>query len=345
LISIGQKNLKKYHSIYIVAEIGSNHDNDLGRAKNLIQLAKECGADAAKFQSFTPQDLISKKGFDRKSSFQSKWKRSVWDTYVSAEMPRHWHYELADFSKSQGLDFFTSPWDEEALDLLVKIDAPVIKIGSGDIDNYDLIFKAGATGKPIILGTGASDLAEVETAVNTIRSAGNNNIVLMHCVVNYPSDINQSNIRVLPAMETAFDLSVGYSDHSPGDLVAVCSVSLGAVVIEKHFTDDKAREGPDHPHSMNPREFAEMASKIRALTKALGNGVKSIVSDEQETKVLQRRSIFAIKQIKKDEKITKDNIRLLRPAIGIPPKYIDVVLGRTARHDIDKYDPIDWSAI
>ena len=345
MISIGQKNLKKYEDVYVIAEIGSNHDNDLNRAKNLIQLAKECGADAAKLQCFTADGLISKKGFESKSSFQSKWKKSVWDTYVAAEMPRQWHYELADFSESQGIHFFTSPWDEEALEYLVKIDAPAIKIGSGDIDNYELLYKAARTGKPILLGTGASSLAEVEVAIDAIKSTGNNKIVLMHCVVNYPSDINQANIRALSAMEAAFGLPVGYSDHSPGDLVAVSSVSLGAVVIEKHFTDDKTREGPDHPHSMNPKELTEMISKIRTLEKALGSGIKIPVSDEQETKVLQRRSIFAIKSIKRGEKITKSNVRLLRPAIGIAPKYLDIVVGRTATRDIDQYEPIQWSSI
>lgn len=344
-ISIGQKKLNKYESVYIIAEIGSNHDNNLSRAKNLIQLAKECGADAAKFQSFTAQGLISKKGFKKKSSFQSKWKRSVWDTYVAAEMPREWHYELADFSKSQGIDFFTSPWDDEALTFLTKIDAPAIKIGSGDIDNYDLLQKAGQTGKPILLGTGASTLAEVETATDILRSTGNNKIVLMHCVVNYPSDINQANVRALPAMESAFGLPTGYSDHSPGDLIAISSVSLGAVAIEKHFTDYKTREGPDHPHSMNPQEFSEMVSKIRNLQKALGEGIKRPVKDEQETKVLQRRSIFAIKPIRKGEKITKNNVRLLRPAVGIPPKYLDVIIGRSAAQDIEQYEPIQWSSI
>ncbi|MEM3159498.1 MAG: N-acetylneuraminate synthase family protein [Nitrososphaera sp.] len=344
-ISIGKKALKKYESVYIIAEVGSNHDNSLKRAKDLIQLAKECGADAAKFQSFTAEGLISRKGFESKSSFQSRWKKSVWDTYVAAEMPRQWHGELADYAKSQGIDFFTSPWDDEALEFLVKIRAPAIKIGSGDIDNYDLLRKAGATKKPILLGTGASTMAEVESAVAAIKSAGNDKIVLMHCVVNYPSDINQANIRALPAMESAFGLPVGYSDHAPSDLVVTSSVALGAVAIEKHFTDDRKREGPDHPHSMNPNEFADMVSKIRTLARALGDGVKVPVKDEEKTKILQRRSVFAVRPIKKGEKLTKANIRLLRPATGIAPKYLDVVLGRKAVRDIAQYEPVQWTSV
>lgn len=344
-ISIGRKTLKKYENVYIVAEIGSNHDNDIRRAKNLIQLAKDCGADAAKFQSFTARGLISKRGFERKSGFQSRWKKTVWDTYVAAEMPRQWHYELADFAKSQGIDFFTSPWDEEALDYLVKIRAPAIKIGSGDIDNYDLLRKAAKTKKPILLGTGASTLADVEAAVSVLKAAGNEKLVLMHCVVNYPSDINQANVRALPAMEQTFGLAVGYSDHSSGDLIATSAVSLGAVAIEKHFTDDKKREGPDHPHSMNPSEFREMVRKIRILEKALGDGRKAPVPDEHETMVLQRRSIFAIKPIKKGEKLTRDNIAILRPAIGIAPKHLETIIGRKATRDIVQYDPLQWSMI
>ncbi len=344
-ISIGSRKLEKYRSVYVIAEIGSNHDRDIRRAKDLIQKAKECGADAAKFQCFTAEELISKRGFKKKASFQSKWKKSVWDTYVEAEFPRKWHSELADFARSQGIDFFTSPWDSEALDYLVKIRAPAIKIGSGDINNYSLLRRAGSTGKPVLLGTGASDLAEVESAVRVIKSSGNQKIVLMHCVVNYPSDINQANVRVLPAMELAFGLQVGYSDHSPGSLVAASAVSLGATVIEKHFTDDRSRNGPDHKHSMNPKEFAEMVSGIRILQKALGDGVKAPVPDEKKTMVLQRRSIFAVKPIAKGAKITRDKVRLLRPAVGIAPKDLDIVLGRKATKDIEPYESLQWSMV
>lgn len=345
LMSIGRKKLEKYENVYVIAEVGSNHDNDIKRAKDLIQLAKDCGADAAKFQSFTAKGLISKRGFESKLGFQSKWKKSVWDTYVAAEMPRKWHHELGDFAKSQGIDFFTSPWDEEALDYLVKIRAPAIKIGSGDIDNYDLLRMAGKTGKPILLGTGASTLAEVEAAIKILKTTGNDKVVLMHCVVNYPSDINQANVRVLPTMEQAFGLPVGYSDHSPGDLVVISAVALGAVAIEKHFTDNKKRAGPDHPHSMNSMEFRDMVVKIRTLEKALGDGIKVPVKDEDETRVLQRRSVFAIKPIKKGEKMTRDNIAILRPAVGIAPKDFEMVLGRKAAMDIEQYESLQWSMI
>ncbi|MGC1132298.1 MAG: N-acetylneuraminate synthase family protein [Nitrososphaeraceae archaeon] len=345
MISIGHRCLKKYESIYIIAEIGSNHDSNLSRAKNLIQLAKECGADAAKFQCFRAEDLISTEGFKKKMSFQSKWKKSVWDTYLSAEMPREWHYELADFSKSQGIDFFTSPWDPNAVELLAEIKSPAIKIGSGDIDNYELLNLAAMTGKPILLGTGASTLSDIEAAVNKIKAAGNDQIILMHSVVNYPSDINQANIRALMAMETSFGLPVGYSDHSVGDLVVISSVSLGAVAVEKHFTDDNTRSGPDHLHSMTPPEFSEMISKVRTLQKALGNGVKSVVNDEVETRILQRRSIFASKPIKKGERITSHNTCLLRPAIGIPASYLGLVIGKKASSTIDQGQPFQWSDI
>jgi N-acetylneuraminate synthase len=260
-------------------------------------------------------------------------------------MPKEWHFELAEYAKSEDIDFFTSPWDPESLDLLIKVDAPAIKIGSGDIDNFSLLKRAGATKKPILLGTGASSISDVDAAVKIVKTTGNNKLVLMHCVVNYPSDINQANIRVLPILENCFGLPVGYSDHSPGDLVLLSSVSLGAVAVEKHFTDNKNRSGPDHRHSMEPKEFTEMVNKIRTLQNALGDGIKRIMPDEKETKLLQRRSIHTIRTIKSGEKFSRENISLLRPALGIPARYLSIVLGRTARLDIKKDRPIKWSDI
>jgi N-acetylneuraminate synthase len=343
LINIGQKKLEKYRQIYIIAEIGSNHDQDIKRAKNLIRMAKNCGADAAKFQSFRTSQLISKDGFGTKSSFQENWNKSVWDMYLTNEMPKEWHFELADYAKSEQIDFFTSPWDVESLNMLTEVDAPAIKIGSGDIDNFDLLRRAGVTKKPILLGTGASSISDVDAAVEIIRSTGNDKLLLMHCVANYPSDITQANVRVLPVLERCFGLPVGYSDHSPGDLVLLSSVSFGAVAVEKHFTDDKSRNGPDHGHSMEPKEFTDMVKKIRTLQSALGDGVKRVMPDEKDSRLLQRRSLHAVRSIKAGERFSRENVSLLRPATGIPAKYLDVVLGRTARSGIKEDSPIMWS--
>ena len=344
-IKIGNKKIGKDHECYIIAEIGSNFDGSLTKAKKLIRLAKDCGADAAKFQSFKTELLLSKKGFESKSAFQSKWKKSVWNTYKEAEFPRTWHKILNDYAKKIDIDFFTSPWDFEAVDLLCKLNVPAIKIGSGDITYLDFIEYVGKTKKPILLATGASNMKEVEMAVKTIKSTGNNKIILMHSVVQYPSPIEEANLKSIETLMGKFSLNVGYSDHSLGTLIPYASVFLGASVIEKHFTLDKNSIGPDHPHSMTPIEFKEMVKNIRRFKIALGNGVKKPVSSEAETRIIQRRGLWTTKQIAKDEKFTRKNTSVLRPAIGMSADKYKYLLGKKSKRKLDAYVPIKKSFI
>jgi sialic acid synthase SpsE len=328
------------HKCYIIAEIGSNFNGSLTQAKKLIKLAKKCGADAAKFQSFITEELIEAEGFKKKTSFQAKWKNNVVDVYKNAELPRKWHKELSTYAKKIGIDFFSSPWDFNAVDLLDELKVPAFKIGSGDITHIEILKYIGRKNKPIFLATGSSTLNEVKNAINAIKSTGNNKIVLMHSVVNYPSKIEDANLKVLETLNKKFNLPVGYSDHSPGVLVAIASVVMGGCVIEKHFTVNKKSKGPDHPHSMEPQEFTELVNNVRMLEKALGSGEKKMVKDEKLTKIIQRRGIWTSKTINKGKKFSKDNIKVLRPHIGISASEYELVINKKAKRTIKAHKPV-----
>ncbi len=345
---IGEQWVGDGEPVYIIAEIGSNFDGSMERAKMLIDLAKDCGADAVKFQCFTADKIISKEGFDRlKIGFQAKWEKSVYETYKNAEFPREWHDKLFHYATKKGLHFLSSPYDKEAVDILDKLGVPAFKIGSGDITWHDMLRYIAKKGKPIILSTGASTIAEIDEALKVIRSEGGNDIILLQCVTNYPSYFEYANIRAMKAMGELFDVLVGHSDHTPGIIVPLGAASLGAYVIEKHFTDDKTRTGPDHPFAMDAKEFKEMVDSIRALEKALGSPLKDLYEEEKETVTLQRRCLRAAKDIPKGSKITEDMIDVLRPLAkdALEPKYKETVIGREVKVDMKKGDPFTLEKI
>ena len=342
-IKFGKRKIGKNYPCYIIAEIGSNFDGDIDKAKELIKLAKNSGADCAKFQSFITEKLLSKTGFDKKSAFQAKWKKSVWQVYKDAEFPREWHKELADYAKKIKIDFMSTPYDYEAVDLLDKIGVPAYKIGSGDVTFLEFLKYIAKKGKPVILPTGASTIQEIKEAVSVIKSTKNNKIIILQSVTQYPSPVKQSNILAMVSLREKFGFNVGYSDHSPNIAVPVASVAHGACVIEKHFTNNKNNKGPDHPHSLNHQEFSHMVQSIRDVEKALGDGVKKIESSEKETRIIQRRSIFTIKKIKKGEKFSKQNIKCLRPSIGIDASKYSVVLNKKAKRNLKEFTAIKAS--
>jgi len=344
-VKIGSRDIGEGEPAYIIAEIGSNFDGSLEQAKQMVDLARETGADAAKFQSFLPEKIIARTGFEKRVSFQSRWRKSVWDVYAAAAFPREWHREIAEYCRKVGIDFMSSPYDREAVDLLEEIGVPAYKIGSGEIDNLAFLEYIARRKKPVILGTGASTLGEIEQAVSVIRAAGNQDIVLLQCITNYPSPLEEANIRAMLTLRQAFDVPVGYSDHSPGSIVALGAVALGACVIEKHFTYDKKQPGPDHPFAMDVPEMTAMVREIRLMEQALGSPVKQVTPAEAETVVIQRRGIFARTDIPRGAVITEDMIELLRPATGLRPAYLPLVLGRKARAAIPRGEPVTWDKI
>jgi len=339
-IKINKRRIGESNPTYIIAEIGSNFDGSIKNAKKMIYEAKKAGADAAKFQSFKTEKIIEKNGFKKNTTFQNKWRKSVWNVYKDAELPLEWHKELNKFCKKSNIDFLSTPYYNESVDTLIELKSPLLKIGSGEITNLDFLRYVGKTKKPILLATGASTLKEVKEAVQVLKSVGNNKIILMQSITQYPSPINEANIRVLQTFQKKFHVNVGYSDHSPGDTVILASIALGAVVIEKHFTLNKKLKGPDHPHSMEPKEFLEMVKKIRELEKALGNGIKKVEKSEKQTRIIQRRGIWTTRKIKKGEKFSRDNIIALRPVYGVSANKMKLILKKRSKRNIKANQPI-----
>ena len=270
------------------------------------------------------------------------WGRTVSEVFKDAEFPREWHKEILEYCIEIGIDFSTSPYDFEAVDLCEDLDIPFIKIGSGEITWLEMLDYIARKGKPVMLATGDATLAEIDEAVRTIEETGNRNLILMQCITNYPSKLESANVNVLKTYQSAFDILTGYSDHSPGPVVALASVVLGACVIEKHFTLNKADKGPDHPHSMTPAEFKLMADYIREIEKALGSTRKEVVEEEGETVFVQRRSLYAKRNISNGKIIEADDIDVLRPALGISPKFKNIIIGKSAKIEIFEGQPLFW---
>lgn len=341
---IGKRWVGEGHPALIMADLGANFDGSLDKAKRLAKLVKDAGGDVVKIQSFLAKKIVSGRGFGsmRLKGVHGSWGKPVDQVFREAEFPRRWHKEFFQYCASIGIIASSSPWDYEAVEILEESGVPFYKIGSGDITWLEMLDYIARKGKPVILATGASTLAEVDEALKVIEATGNKNVALLQCITNYPSKIESANLNVLNTYREAFDIVTGYSDHTPGDTVVLGAVALGGKVIEKHFTDSKKNAGPDHPHSMEPEEFAAMVARIRNMERALGTGRKEVVAEEAETVIVQRRGLYAAKDIGTGRKIGMSSLVELRPALGIYPKYKEVVAGLTARRKIKAGEPIFW---
>ncbi len=345
-IKIGRKAISINNPTYFIADIASNHDADLGRARELIWLCKEAGADAVKFQHFKAEKIVSDYGFQhlKQSSHQATWEKSVFEVFKDYELKRDWNYELKKEADLAGIDFFTTPYDIEAVE---GIDAlvDVYKIGSGDITWIEFIQHIAKKNKPTLLATGASNFEDVQRAVNEIIKY-NDKIVLMQCNTNYTGNIENFkyiNLNVLKTFNTMYpNMILGLSDHTPGHATVLGAITLGARVIEKHFTDNNNRQGPDHPFSMNPNTWREMVNYSRELEYSLGNGVKTIEENERETSIIQRRGIYLTTDKKQGDIILPGDIEFLRPAptnIYFPYEK-DMVIGQILNMDKHAGQPI-----
>jgi len=343
-IQIGNRKIGLGHPTYLIAEIGANFDQSIDKAKRLIDAAKASGADCAKFQTFSTPKIVSEGGFSlmKLKGVHGSWGRSVSEVFKDAEFPIEWHQKIAEYCVEVGIDFSTSPYFFEAVDFCVKLNVPFIKIGSGEITWLEMLEYIARKGKPMMLATGDSTLSEIDEAVRTIEATGNHNLVLLQCITNYPSKIDSANVNVLKTYQSAFDILTGYSDHSPGPVVALASVVLGGCVIEKHFTLDKMDKGPDHPHSMNPTEFKLMVDYVREIERAMGSTRKEVVEEEGETVYVQRRCLYAKHDIPLGKVVEDEDIVVLRPALGIPPKFKNVIIGKTSKIFIQAGQPLFW---
>jgi N-acetylneuraminate synthase len=344
---INNKTISEKNRTYFIADIAANHDGCLSRAKKLIRLAAKNGADAAKFQHFKAETIVNKKQFDMmpKLSHQSSWKESVFEVYKKASINKKWNKELLKECKKNKIDFMTAPYDLNYVDQLNNYIC-AYKIGSGDITWKEILVKISKKNKPVILATGASNFKEVKAAVETIKKF-NKKIILMQCNTNYTGDLENFkhiNLNVLKLYKKYFKdkIVLGLSDHTPGNTTVLGAIVLGARVIEKHFTDNNSRKGPDHKFSMNPIDWKKMVMETRNLENALGNGIKKIEMNEKKTSLIQRRGVYASRDIKKDEILKKNMTICLRPKLvnTISPFEIIKFLGKRLKKNINKYDGI-----
>lgn len=321
VITIGGQQISYNDPTYFIADIAANHDGDLERAKDLIYKAKEAGADAVKFQHFLAEKIVSDFGFKNLAthqSHQSTWKKSVFEIYKDYECRRDWTEELAKTAKNADIEFMTTPYDFE---IVGEIDNFVnaYKIGSGDITWLEFIEKISKLNKPVLIACGASDMNDVKRAVNSILEY-NDKIVLMQCNTNYTASLENFksiNLNVLNTFSKEYQgMILGLSDHTPGHSTVLGAVTLGARVIEKHFTDDNLRIGPDHKFAMNPKTWAEMVERTRELEFALGDGIKKIEKNEEQTVIVQRRCIRVTRDLSEGSVIQENDIEVLRPAPG-----------------------------
>ncbi len=349
-MKIGNHEIGLQHPTYFIADIAANHDGDLERAKELIRLAKEAGADAAKFQNFQAPKIVSDYGFKSlggQQSHQSKWKKSVFEVYQDASVSFDWTPILKEECDKQGMDYFSSPYDFEAVDMLEEY-VPAYKVGSGEIDWLESLQYMAAKGKPMLIATGAATIGEVQRAVHAILKI-NKDLVLMQCNTNYTASLENYkniNLNVLKTYATMFpDVVLGLSDHTHGHATVLGAVTLGARVIEKHFTDDNNRVGPDHMFAMNPKTWAEMVENTRQLEQALGSADKSVAENERETVIIQRRCLRAARTIEKGDVLTRAMIDVLRPATpgSILPDQIEMVVGTRALETIPFGKELKWT--
>jgi sialic acid synthase SpsE len=349
-IQIGNRLIGPQHPTYFIADIAANHDGDLERAKLLIRLAKEAGADAAKFQNFDAPKIVSDYGFSHMNSqvsHQAAWRKSVVEVYRAASIPFEWTLTLAEECQEVGIDYFSSPYDFAAIDFLDEY-VPVYKAGSGEIDWIEALERMASKRKPMFVATGASTIGEVQRAVHAVLKI-NRQLVLMQCNTNYTasqSNYDHLNINVLKTYAAMFpDVILGLSDHTHALAPVLGAVTLGARVIERHFTDSNDREGPDHKFAMNPDHWADMVEETRLLERSLGSADKFIAANETDTAVVQRRCLRAARAITAGEVFTREMIDVLRPATpgAIGPHEITNVIGTKALHDFESGQELRWT--
>lgn len=328
-------------SVYIIAEAGVNHNGKLDLALKLCDAAKEAGVDAVKFQTWKTENIVTAQ--TRQAAYQTEntgVEESQFDMLKKLELSYdHFRY-IQDYCKKIGIDFLSTPDEEESLEFLVSLGLPFIKVGSGEVTNIPYLRKIASCGKPVILSTGMSTLAQVATAYDTLLQAGAPTVSLLHCTTNYPCPYDEVNLRAMQTLKDAFKCQVGYSDHTMGTEIPVAAVAMGAEIIEKHFTLDRTMEGPDHKASLEPAELKLMVEQIRHIEVAMGDGIKRPNKSEAENAKVVQKSILAKRPIKMGETLTEEMLTVKRAGAGISASLWDNVIGAYAIKDFDIDEPI-----
>lgn len=334
-VAIGSRIIGQGSSSFLIAEAGVNHNGDVILAHRLIDAARAAGADAVKFQTFVADRLVTadapKAAYQKTNTGQDDPQHGM---LQSLELRPEAHHELQAHCREAGIMFLSSPFDEASADFLAEMGVPALKIPSGELVNLPFLDHCARLGLPLILSTGMADLVEVAVALETLEQGGAADIVLLHCLSNYPADPAEANLRAMGTLEAAFDRPVGYSDHTEGIAVATAAVALGATVIEKHFTLDRSLPGPDHAASLTPEELGAMVHSIRSVEAALGDGRKRCMDSERDTRAIARKSLAIAAPLAAGSRIERRHLVALRPGNGLPPAALDRVLGRRTRQDI-----------
>ena len=333
------------HPCYVIAEAGSNHNRDLDTAYALIDAAADAGADAVKFQTYTAEGLYSRHTPDMRYLKQQGLVgegESVFDLIKRIEIPWEWHAGLARHAADRGIAFFSTPFEEAAVDLLEEVGVPAYKIASYEVNHLPLLERAARTGKPLIVSTGMASLGDIERALDTANAAGANDMLLLHCAINYPPRFEDLNLRAITTLADAFRIPIGWSDHTMGHTADVVAVTLGACAVEKHFTLTRNQPGPDHPFALEPGELGAMVQAIRETEAALGSSVKRVTEAETEMFKLGRRSLVAARDIPAGGELTRDDLAVKRPGFGIPVHAMEEVVGRHAARDLERDQVLTW---
>jgi N-acetylneuraminate synthase len=330
---------------YIIAEMSANHNQDIEQAVKIIKAAKEAGADAVKLQTYTPDTITidcDNEYFQIKGTIWDG--RTLYDLYGEAYTPWDWQPKLKEVANELGMDLFSTPFDETAVDFLEAMDVPVYKIASFENVDLPLLRKIAQSGKPIIMSTGMATLAEIDEAVQTLREASNSPLALLKCTSAYPSPPEEINLRTLPHLAQAFNVPVGLSDHTLGTAVPIAAVALGACIIEKHFTVSRAMPSPDSAFSLEPHEFKQMVDAIRTTEKALGTVHYGVSENEVGSRVF-RRSLFVVKDMEAGKMFRGENVRSIRPGHGLHTRYLENVIGKYGSRDIKRGTPVTWDLV
>lgn len=327
MLSIG-----KNFPCFVIAEAGINHEGEVDLGKKLVKSAVKAGANAIKFQIYRTEEFINKDS-------------DYFNLFKELELSEDDWFDIADYSNNKGILFMGSVFGKYSADLLEKLNSPLFKLASGDLNHKPLIRYVSQKNMPIIISTGMSTLCEISEAVNVVINSKNRNLALMHCISNYPTNYEDTNLNFITTLKQIFDVPVGFSDHTDGIITPVIATTLGADIIEKHFTLNKDLPGPDHRFSLEPKEFKSMIENIRITESALGTPMKNLTKEEKNLRKLARRSITAAKNIQQDEKFMENNINFLRPGKGIEPKFTDLILGKHAKQNIKKDHTIRWDDV
>jgi sialic acid synthase SpsE len=342
---IGDRPVGPDHPCYVIAEAGSNHNRDLATALRLIEVAAEAGADAVKFQTYTAEGLYSRRTPEMKYLKDQGLlaeRESVWDLIKRVELPWEWHADLARHAAECGITFFSTPFEDAAVDVLEKVGVPAYKIASYEVNHLPLIERVARTGKPMLISTGMASLGDIERALDAAAAAGARDLLVMHCAVNYPPRFADLNLRAITTLRAAFQIPIGWSDHTLGHTADVVAVTLGACAVEKHYTLSRDHPGPDHPFALEPKELTAMVVAIREAEEALGSSVKRVTDAEADLFRLGRRSLVAARDLPAGVELVRSDLAVKRPGFGIPVDALGQVVGRHVVRDLVADEVLEW---